>query len=135
MLPTLQVYDQTERAFKHPHPFPSNSLKLPNTQNPLCSSPHPPPQSPSGPHHLTHSLQQNPECSSYIFPGFDLKTKLPKPTATTKTTAIVLHASNLLNNRSLSPGDRRFYSKHLLDFLFYRDFLAQFFHFSKKKSS
>lgn len=55
MLPTLQVYDQTERAFKHPYPFPSNSLKLPNTQNPLCSSPHPRPQLPSGlhPSHLT----------------------------------------------------------------------------------
>lgn len=81
-----------------------------------------------------HSLQQNPECSSYIFPGFNLKTKLPKPTTTTKTTAIVFHASDLLNNRSLNPGDRRFYSKHLLDFLFYRDFLAHFFHFSKGKA-
>ena len=40
-LPTLQVYDQTESAFKHPYSFPSNSLKLPNTQNTLCSSPLP----------------------------------------------------------------------------------------------
>ena len=84
--------------------------------------------------YLTSFFTAKPRMSLIYCSGFTLKTKLPKPTTTTKTTAIVFQALDLVNNRSLSPGGRRFYSRHLSDFLFYRDFLAHSFHFSKGKA-
>lgn len=118
MLPTPQIYDQRGTAFKHPYSSPQNSPKVPNTQATLPSSP-----LPSYSLALTispHSLQQSTECSPSIAFAFDLETKLPNPTTTTKTKAIVFQGLDLPNNRPLGPGGRRFYSKHLSDFLFYR---------------
>lgn len=100
-------------TYKMPLPFPSqHSLALSNT----------------------HSSQQSQNVPHIMFPGFNLQTKLPKPTTTTKTTAMVSRLW-LVNNRSHSPGSRRFYSRHLSHFLFYRDFLAHSFHFSRKAKS